>query len=229
MARISFKQFQAIFALVVVSSFLVSCGTQATSKYYGVTKAPEGQVLRYISGSEPESLDPQVPTGQPEARVLMALYDGLVEYDPKTMDPIPAIAENWEVSKDGTEFLFRLRKNATFSNGAPITAKDVAYTFRRGLSPELAAQNAYLAYYIKYGEAYNSAKAFVKNADGSVCSGKRSGRKETCRSGQSGNRNGKIGDQSERDRRSGRRPFDDSEGSRTGNIRHGDGISPIHQ
>lgn len=167
MARISFKQFRTIFAFVVVSSFLISCSTNATSKYYGVTNAPEGQVLRYISGSEPESLDPQVPTGQPEARVLMALYDGLVEYDPKTMDPIPAIAESWEISPDGTEFLFHLRKNAKFSNGAPITAKDFAYTFRRGLSPELAAQNAYLAYYIKYGEAYNSGEAFVKNADGS--------------------------------------------------------------
>ena len=96
----------------------------------------------------------------------MALYDGLVEYDPKTMDPIPGIAESWEISQDGTEFLFRLRKNANFSNGVPITAKDVAYTFRRGLSPELAAQNAYLAYYIKYGEAYNSGKAFVKKPDG---------------------------------------------------------------
>ena len=149
-----------------MSSFLVSCSTQATSQYYGVTKAPEGQVLRYISGSEPESLDPQVPTGQPEARVLMALFDGLVEYEPKTMDPIPGIAESWEISTDGTEFLFHLRKNATFSNGAPITAKDFVYTFRRGLSPELAAQNAYLAYYIKYGEAYNSGKAFVKKPDG---------------------------------------------------------------
>ena len=136
------------------------------SKYYGVTKAPEGQVLRYISGSEPESLDPQVPTGQPEARVLMALYDGLVEYDPKTMEPIPGIAESWEISKDGTEFLFHLRKNATFSNGDKITAKDFVYTFRRGLSPELAAQNAYLAYYIKYGEAYNSGKVFVKDKNG---------------------------------------------------------------
>lgn len=167
MARISFKQFRTVFALIVLSSFLISCSTQATGKYYGVTKAPENQVLRYISGSEPESLDPQVPTGQPEARVLMAIYDGLVEYEPKTMEAIPAIAESWEVSPDGTEFLFHLRKNATFSNGEKITAKDFVYTFRRGLSPELAAQNAYLAYYIKYGEAYNSGKVFVTRPDGS--------------------------------------------------------------
>ena len=41
MARISFKQFRTIFALVILSSFLVSCSTQATSQYYGVTKAPK--------------------------------------------------------------------------------------------------------------------------------------------------------------------------------------------
>ncbi|MBA3634205.1 MAG: peptide ABC transporter substrate-binding protein, partial [Acidobacteria bacterium] len=96
----------------------------------------------------------------------MAFYDSLVEYHPKTMEPIPSLAESWEPSKDGTEYTFYLRKGATFSNGEPITAKDFVYTFRRGLSPELAAQNAYLAYYIKYGEAYNSGKLFVKKPDG---------------------------------------------------------------
>ena len=155
-------------ALVVLCSFFSSCTTQqADNKYFGQTTAPEGQVMRYVSGSEPESLDPQVPTGQPEARVLMAFYDGLVEYDPKTMEPIPGLAESWEPSKDGTEYVFHLRKDAKFSNGEPITAKDFVNTFRRGLSPELAAQNAYLAYYIKYGEAYNSGKMFVKKTDGS--------------------------------------------------------------
>jgi oligopeptide transport system substrate-binding protein len=166
MAQISFKQLRVVLGLIILSSFLASCSTQATSKYFGRTKAPEGQVLRYVSGSEPESLDPQVPTGQPEARVLMAFYDSLVEYHPKTMEPIPSLAESWEPSKDGTEYTFYLRKGATFSNGEPITAKDFVYTFRRGLSPELAAQNAYLAYYIKYGEAYNSGKLFVKKPDG---------------------------------------------------------------
>ncbi|GIU81429.1 MAG: hypothetical protein KatS3mg006_0493 [Pyrinomonadaceae bacterium] len=153
--------------LALISCILTSCSSStAGGRYWGKTEPPKENVLRYISGSEPESLDPQIPTGQPEARILMALYDGLVEYHPKTMAPIPAIAESWEISPDGTEFIFYLRKNAKFSNGDPITAKDFVYTFRRGLSPELAAQNAYLAYEIKYAQAYNSREAFVKDKDG---------------------------------------------------------------
>ena len=152
--------------VVVFGVFLAGCSTSAKGRYYGVTVAPKENVLRYISGSEPESLDPGIPTGQPEARVLMSLYDGLVEYDPKTMEPIPSIAKTWEISPDGTEYLFHLRSNATFSNGKPITANDFVYTFRRNLDPALAAKNAYLSYYVKYAEAYNSGKSFVKKPDG---------------------------------------------------------------
>lgn len=167
MTKVRFIEFRSILAIVVLSSFLISCSTQATSRYFGKTVAPSDNTLRYITGSEPESLDPQFVTGQPEARIMMAIYDGLVEYHPKTMEPIPAIAESWELSNDGTEYIFHLRKNAKFSDGSPITAKDFVYSFRRALSPELASRNANLAYYIKYAEAYNSDKSFVKNADGS--------------------------------------------------------------
>jgi oligopeptide transport system substrate-binding protein len=166
MTRISFIQFRSILAIVVLSSVLISCSTQANSKYFGQTKVPSDNIMRYTTGSEPESLDPQFVTGQPEARIMMAIYDGLVEYHPKTMEPIPAIAESWELNEDGTEYIFRLRKTAKFSNGDPITAKDFVYSFRRALSPELASRNANLAYYIKYSEAYNSGRAFVKNPDG---------------------------------------------------------------
>ena len=154
-------------ALVIVSSFLSSsCGTSANSQYFGHTVAPSENVLRYVTGSEPESLDPALPNGQPEARILMALYDALIEYHPMTLDPIPGIAESWEVKEGGTEYIFRLRKNAKFSNGDPITAHDVVYTIRRGFKPELASRNASLGYYIKYSEAYNSRFAFVKGSDG---------------------------------------------------------------
>jgi oligopeptide transport system substrate-binding protein len=141
-----------------------SCTSSASSQYFGKTVPPSDNVLRYVSGSEPESLDPPLATGQPEARVMMALYDSLVEYDPKTMEPIPDIAESWEIGAGGTEYLFHLRRNATFSNGDPITANDIAYSFRRAVSPDLAALNGYLGYYIKYAEPYNAGQAFVRDA-----------------------------------------------------------------
>ena len=108
------RQYRIGLAVVILSSFLVGCTTSATSRYFGQTIAPTDNVLRYISGSEPESLDPQFVTGQPEARIMMAIYDGLVEYHPITMEPIPAIAESWELSSDGTEYLFQLRKDTKF-------------------------------------------------------------------------------------------------------------------
>jgi oligopeptide transport system substrate-binding protein len=135
------------------------CSTRAQSApYFGKTVPPPGQVLRYISGSEPESLDPQVSTGQPEARIYLALYEGLTEIDPVTALPIPAIAERWEPNSDNTAFTFYLRHNARWSNGDPITAHDFVYSLRRGLSPSLAARSAYLAYYIEGAQAYNEGK-----------------------------------------------------------------------
>lgn len=135
------------------------CTTRAeTSEYWGKVDPPAGQALRYISGSEPESLDPQVSTGQPEARLYLALYDGLTEYHPVTGQAIPALAERWEPNNDNSEFVFHLRHNARWSNGDPITAHDFVYSIRRGLSPALAARAAYLAYYIQGAQAYNEGK-----------------------------------------------------------------------
>jgi ABC-type oligopeptide transport system substrate-binding subunit len=151
-------------AAMILGVSLISAGCAASAKnqvFFGKTDPPRENVLRYVSGSEPESLDPQISSGQNEARIYMALYEGLTEYDPKTSAPVPAIAERWEVNKDFSEITFHLRKNARFSNGDPITAGDFVYTIRRGLTPELASTNAALAYYIKYAEAYNESAVFV--------------------------------------------------------------------
>ncbi len=154
-----------ILALAIVSALLlVACGPPVQkSDFFGKVEAPSGQTLRYITGSEPESLDPQMSSGQPEARIDIALYEGLVEYHPKTMEPIPGVAESWKVNGNASEFVFSLRKNAKFSNGDPITARDFVYTFRRGLRPELASRVAFLAWEIKNAEAYNTGGAFVRD------------------------------------------------------------------
>lgn len=157
----------SILAFIASIACFSACSQEKPGKYFGKTEPPADNILRYISGGEPESLDPQIPNGQPEARILMSLYDGLVEYDPTSMRAIPAIAESWEVSPDNKQYIFHLRTNARFSNGDPITAGDFVFTFRRGFSPELASRNASLGFYVKYSEAFNSVRSFVRNPDGS--------------------------------------------------------------
>ncbi len=152
-------------ALLGATALVVAgCATQAkNAEFFGKVEPPRENVLRYISGDEPESLDPQVGTGQPEGRIYMALFEGLTEFDPKTNESIPELAERWEANGDASEFVFHLRPNLRWSNGDPLNAQDFLYTFRRGLSPELAARNAYLAYYIKYAQPYNEGGAFVRD------------------------------------------------------------------
>ncbi|HLM01748.1 MAG TPA: peptide ABC transporter substrate-binding protein, partial [Pyrinomonadaceae bacterium] len=166
MARIKFFSRAGVvpaLALLISSVFISGCATPAGSnRYFGKTEPPKDNVLRYISGSEPESLDPHVSSGQPEARVYMALYEGLVEYHPKTMQPIPALAKSWEISPKVDEFIFRLRDDAKWSDGVPVTARDFLYSFRRGFAPETASRTASLGYFIKYAEAFNGEQVFVK-------------------------------------------------------------------
>jgi oligopeptide transport system substrate-binding protein len=151
-------------AVLITGLSLISAGCAAAAgnrEFFGKSDPPRENILRYVSGSEPESLDPQISAGQNEARLYMALYEGLIEYDPKTTAPVPAIAERWEVNKDFSEITFHLRKNARFSNGDPITAGDFVYTIRRGLDPVVASTNAALAYYIRYAQAFNEGAVFV--------------------------------------------------------------------
>jgi oligopeptide transport system substrate-binding protein len=155
-----------LFVLILsLTAGALSCAnsTAAGEPFFGVTEPPPGQFMRYANGSEPRSLDPQMSDGQPEARIYMALYEGFTEYEPKTAKPIPALAERWEINKDYTEFTFYLRKNARWSDGAPINANDFVYSLRRGLNPATAALTTGLATHVKYAMAYNSEAAFVRD------------------------------------------------------------------
>jgi oligopeptide transport system substrate-binding protein len=166
MPKVYLNQLIAVVAFVSFLFGSISCRVVATpGEFYGSTKPPERNILRYVSGDEPESLDPQGTTGQPEGRIFMALFEGLVEYHPKTMEPIPAIAERWQVNNDSSELVFHLRKNARWSNGDAINANDFVYSFRRGLAPETASRNANLASYIKYAPAFNSGAVFVRDPE----------------------------------------------------------------
>src|ERR1043166_1939998 len=88
--------------VAILCACLIAVGCTASAEnetFFWKTNPPRENVLRYVSGSEPESIDPQIPIGQNEARICMALYEGLTEYDPKSSQPIPALAESWEDRK----------------------------------------------------------------------------------------------------------------------------------
>ncbi|CAN5348463.1 hypothetical protein BH10ACI2_BH10ACI2_10610 [soil metagenome] len=148
--------------IVLIASVFSGCTSTANSRYFGKTVPPKANVLRYITGPEPETLDPQLPDGQPEARIFLALYDGLVENGPKDQQPIPAIAKSWEVNPKYDEFIFQIREGVKWSDDTPITAKDFVYSMRRGFAPETISRTAGNGYVIKYAEAFNGSKVFVK-------------------------------------------------------------------
>ena len=88
-------------------------------------------IMRGDGPSMPENFTPLTT----DARVW--LYDGLVRFD-EEMNPIPDLAESWEISEDGTVYTFKLREDVTFHDGTPMTADDVLYTAELTLFTDLS-------------------------------------------------------------------------------------------
>jgi oligopeptide transport system substrate-binding protein len=98
------------------------------------------RILRRGNGAEPETLDPHRATGMPEAMIFYDLYEGLLSRDADGV-PQPAIAESWQTAEDGLSVTFRLRSGLRWSDGAPLTADDVVFSFRRLVDPASGSHN----------------------------------------------------------------------------------------
>lgn len=70
-------------------------------------------------------LNPHTSTYTNEAQIINALQEGLFCYDPKTLDPVPALASSYRISRDKKRWTFTIRDNARFSDGTVITAQSV--------------------------------------------------------------------------------------------------------
>ena len=108
----------------------------------------------FKNGTEVQSLDPATVTGVPEGRVIRMLFEGLCITHPETLEPIPGVAESWEIAPDGKTYTFTLRDDARWSNGDPVTAYDFEWSLRRMLHPVTAAEYAYQLWYIRGARAY---------------------------------------------------------------------------
>jgi oligopeptide transport system substrate-binding protein len=89
-----------------------------------------GGTYRRMLYNNPPTLDPAFTTDIFSRRVVIQLFDGLVQFDAH-LNPIPAIAEFWEASPDRRTWTFSLRRGVTFHHGREVTADDFVYSFTR--------------------------------------------------------------------------------------------------
>ena len=124
-----------LFRVITVIIILVFAG----SLYTGCKKQDEGSGTFRIFLMEPASLDPLYCNEQEGIKVIKQVWDGLVQYDPETLEAKPSIAEAWDISDDGLVYTFNLKKGVRFHSGRELKAEDFVFSWTRAALKENAS------------------------------------------------------------------------------------------
>ena len=104
----------------LIAAVMMAGGLAAHAQKYGGT-------FVFIAQPEPPSLASYLSTSGPIGLVAPKIYDGLLDYD-NDLNPVPALAERFEVSDDGKTVTFHLRRDVQWHDGEPFTSADVEFT-----------------------------------------------------------------------------------------------------
>jgi peptide/nickel transport system substrate-binding protein len=109
----------------------------------GATAQAQDKVVFHIGilGEGVDSLNPFLGFQAPSYEMWGLTYDYLVGYSMTDMSPQPDLATKWTTSSDGKTWTFTVRSGVKFSDGVPLTAKDVAYTYNRVLHGTVEQSN----------------------------------------------------------------------------------------
>ncbi len=91
--------------LLISFIFLASCSGENDAKSKVDIFSEQG-ILLLGNGTEPSGIDPHIVTGVPEHKILLALLEGLVVFNPKNSGVLPGVATDWTISKDGLTYTF---------------------------------------------------------------------------------------------------------------------------
>ena len=117
-----------------------------------------GTVFHLRLNEDPPDMDPARARDITSDAILFKVFDGLVDLDPETLEIVPAVAESWEISADGTTYTFRLREGVRFHNGREVMAEDVVYSFQRALG-EIQSGRPWLFTPVAGAEAFRNGTA----------------------------------------------------------------------
>lgn len=151
--------FYTIAALAFVMFVLSVAAGSAGSTTSGNAIDIENNAITISLREEPPQMDAARATDAVSHIVLAHVMEGLISYD-LNAQPIPGVAERWEIREDGATFW--LREDALWSDGQPVTAHDFVFSWRRVLNPESASQYAFILYPITNAEAINTGELPVE-------------------------------------------------------------------
>lgn len=171
------KKFLSVIGMVVISALtFTGCGGGGQVTPQDTGQQPAGttpsqtpaesasvggeKIARLVSGGEPGSLHPALSQGTHESIILDHVYEGLMKRD-ENSKVVPGMAESYTMSEDGLTYTFKIRSDAKWSNGDPVTAKDFETAWKYVLDPATASDYAFQLYYLEGGQAYNEGTGSV--------------------------------------------------------------------
>ncbi len=126
------KKLYIIFVIFIVVTLIGSA-------FIGCKKEEKAGGAFRVFLYEPISLDPPYSFEQEGIKVIKQVWDGLVKYNPETLEIEPLIAESWDISDDKLTYTFNLKKGVKFHNGRELVAEDFVYSWTRVVLKENAA------------------------------------------------------------------------------------------
>lgn len=117
------------------------------------------KVLRVGINVPPGDFNPFTASNAFQYWVLSLVMSQLTVADTDALAAAPSLADSWEVAPDATSVTFKLNPNAKWHDGTPVTAKDVAFTFRMALHPEVKSNRASAYALIKGAAAFTAGEA----------------------------------------------------------------------
>ena len=98
--------------------------------------AKKGGIVRFFGSQAPKSHNAYIDNNSYTIMMFSLMYDQLVSTDPDTLEMVPSLAAKWGVSEDGREFTFVIDERAVWSDGVPVSARDVKWTFDTVMDPK---------------------------------------------------------------------------------------------
>ena len=117
--------------LLLCGLTIIACGTEETPT---PTPVVTGGGVLTLYGIDPYTLDPGVSGEMTSHEYISQIFTGLVRLD-DNLEPVPDIAERWEISDNGRVYTFFLREDVAFHDGRKVTAGDFKYSWDRACNP----------------------------------------------------------------------------------------------